>query len=260
MIDRHYYSVGEVIKQMASGVTTPWLCECEDGVKVVTKSVEELPPYQLVAEWIAGHLGLEFGVPVPGIRIVDGLSSALDMLQDRPGRMRESVPSFGSVYVENAADLQYSAIRSIDAKLKSDILIFDVWIKNDDRTLSQSGGNVNLLHRIDNKQLIVFDHNLAFDTTLDTATIVEKHVFSGENRGSDLTDWVERQDYEDRLDRCYQQLDAIVDAMPPDWRAEATEQLVSQGELQDGQDVIEDVIRPILLAYRHEDFWTEIRP
>lgn len=260
MIDGRHYSVSEVIKQMAAGVTTPWLCECEDGVKVVAKSIDELPPYQLVAEWVAGHLGVEFGIPVPGIRILDGLSNALSMLPDRPGHMLDVGPAFGSIYIENSADLQYSAIRNIDAKLKSDILIFDVWVKNDDRTLSPVGGNVNLLHRIDTKQLVVFDHNLAFDTTLDTAAIVERHVFSGENRGSDLTDWVERQDYEDRLARCYQQLDAIVDAMPAGWRTEATDQLIRQGRLQVGQDVIDDVMSPILLTYTHEDFWTEIRP
>lgn len=76
MIDGRHYSVSEVIKQMAAGVTTPWLCECEDGVKVVAKSIDELPPYQLVAELVAGHLGVEFGIPVPGIRILDGLSKA----------------------------------------------------------------------------------------------------------------------------------------------------------------------------------------
>lgn len=247
---------------MQAGITKPWLCLCDDDKKVVAKWLDTVPPKELVSEWVAGHLGKAFGLPVPGMRITSGLPELLRLLpqedQGYPGD--PDCPAFGSLFVQNAADLQFSALDSIDAKLKSDILIFDIWIRNDDRMLSDKGGNVNLLHRIDTKEIVVFDHNQAFDDNVDTATIIAKHVFSCDRMGIDLGDWVTRTEYEDRLECCYQQLDNIVAAMPPEWRQAANEQLMRSNRLKPGQDMIDDIIRPILVRHRDNEFWTEIRP
>lgn len=252
-VNNRYYCVIEIIKRMQDGKTGAWLCQSEDDEKVVVKVIEELPPFELVAEWVAGHLGIAFGLPVPPIKIIWGMQKLLPYQQvvvTRP----EIETSFGSTYVPNTSELQFEASKHIDAKLKSDILIFDVWVKNGDRTLSELGGNVNLLHDFMSDSIVVFDHNQAFSNDKTDAEIVESHVFSGKNKGLDLHDLISKVEYEDRLAACIQKLDEIVAAMPTEWRDEANQALA------DGRDVIEDIIRPILNRYTDENFWGGIRP
>ncbi|MEI8635068.1 hypothetical protein P4S72_29545 [Vibrio sp. PP-XX7] len=47
------------------------------------------------------------------------------------------------------------------------LFLFDYWIKNGDRNLTQNGGNPNLFIRSDLQSFIVLDHNLAFDVDHD---------------------------------------------------------------------------------------------
>lgn len=72
--------------------------------------------------------------------------------------------------------------RQVNDKLKTDILLFDVWVMNGDRTLSEQGGNVNLLYDTTlDKPIVVFDHNLALDKDENDINIRLHHVFSGDN-------------------------------------------------------------------------------
>jgi hypothetical protein len=70
---------------------------------------------------------------------------------------------FGSEAVSNVDELQYLFIEQVDPLLRAKILLFDWWVCNGDRTLTEYGGNVNLLWSHRDLKLHVIDHNLAFD-------------------------------------------------------------------------------------------------
>ena len=59
------------------------------------------------------------------------------------------------------------------------VLAFDWWIQNWDRTLTESGGNPNLFWSPGVKELVVIDHNQAFDPDFSEQDFMNYHVFKG---------------------------------------------------------------------------------
>ncbi|MDH8431332.1 hypothetical protein QIG28_27360, partial [Klebsiella pneumoniae] len=43
------------------------------------------------------------------------------------------------------------------------IYVFDKWVLNADRTLTDKGGNVNIIYDVGNDKYYLIDHNLSFD-------------------------------------------------------------------------------------------------
>jgi hypothetical protein len=73
--------------------------------------------------------------------------------------------------------LTVSHLKDVNVALQRDVLVFDWWVKNQDRTLTTLSGNPNLMWDAAGKRLVVIDHNLAFDRTFSTAGFSEAHVF-----------------------------------------------------------------------------------
>jgi hypothetical protein len=73
---------------------------------------------------------------------------------------------FGSRRVPNTIELSPSVLPLIDENLRARVLAFDWWVANPDRVFVDGAGNPNLLWAIDDKKLIVIDHNLAFEPSL----------------------------------------------------------------------------------------------
>jgi hypothetical protein len=94
-------------------------------------------------------------------------------------------------------------------------MLFDWWVRNEDRTLTEYGGNPNLLRTAGTGQLHVFDLNLAFDETFDEARFWQSHVFTGA-----VTQWPD----EFKLEMCRQMQSAMVrlpgiwSELPDEWR------------------------------------------
>ncbi|MDX9944074.1 MAG: hypothetical protein RBS35_04675, partial [Azonexus sp.] len=87
------------------------------------------------------------------------------------------------------------------------MLVFDWWLHNEDRYLTELGGNPNLLWDIQAEQLAVIDHNQAFDPDFDTAHFLASHVFSAcWNRVS--TDLVEQAKYLEKMETVLADLNA----------------------------------------------------
>ncbi|MFI3120278.1 MAG: hypothetical protein QX203_09880 [Methylococcaceae bacterium] len=58
-------------------------------------------------------------------------------------------------------------------------MIFDLWVENLDRTLTEKGGNPNLLWKTDESAgLYVIDHNLIFDDEFNKADFWVTHAFN----------------------------------------------------------------------------------
>ena len=127
---------------------------------------------------MAAHLAHAINLPVPQFRIVQAAKKLLDLHPE--GHDLGTAPAFGSLKVEHAQELTVSHLRDVNTALQRDILVFDWWIRNTDRFLTDKGGNPNLLWDASGNRLIVIDHNLAFDREYDTVKFSQVHVFNSQ--------------------------------------------------------------------------------
>lgn len=139
-----------------------------------------------------------FGLPLPGFEIVEvapeliqwgGIEGASDL---------GAGLAFGSLALPHVQEFSWAMLSKVDARLRRDILVFDWWINNADRTLTERGGNPNLLWDQDADGLAVIDHNQAFDADFDPLRFSHTHVFH-QDFPSVFDDMVERMAYQARL-------------------------------------------------------------
>ncbi|HBI9806134.1 TPA: HipA family kinase, partial [Escherichia coli] len=95
------------------------------------------------------------------------------------------------------------------------IYVFDKWILNADRTLTDKGGNVNILYDISNDKYYLIDHNLSFDQNAGPEDF-SVHVYGPGNRKWQY-DLVDRVEYRQRVVNSLHKLPAILDEIPEEW-------------------------------------------
>lgn len=164
----------EILDRSEQGRTHPFLCRCDDDQLYFVKG-HAAGKRSLLCEWMAGHLAHAIDLPVPQFRIVQASKALLDLHPE--GRDLGAAPAFGSLKVEHAQELTTSHLRDISPRLQRDILVFDWWVRNGDRFLTDRGGNPNLLWDASGSRLVVIDHNLAFDREYDSVKFIQSHVF-----------------------------------------------------------------------------------
>jgi len=167
--------VSEIVRRSEQGVTNPFLCRSNDGTSWFVKGLLSAGAEALRAEWIAGCLAQRMGLPMPEFAIMeisDDLiqSSVIDGVQDLAGGV-----AFGSRTIVGAQELTFTRAREVPASLQAEILLFDWWIRNDDRVLGPSGGNPNVLFSGD--EIWVIDHHNGFSKTFDVSRFGKDHVF-----------------------------------------------------------------------------------
>jgi hypothetical protein len=136
----------------------------------------------------------------------------------------------------------------VPAEIQCDVLVFDWWIHNGDRTLSETGGNPNLFWDPSDAALLVLDHNQAFDPDFDPADFRRFHAF-GRLIPALFDDLVRQSDYAKRLELGLERWDAILAEIPPEWWFVDAEMTVST--LFDAPAALE-----LLTRCRHNEFWT----
>ncbi len=167
-------TIVEILDRSEQGRTRPFLCRCEDDQLYYVKG-RDAGPRSLLCEWLAGHLGRELGLPMPAFIVVQADQSLIDLHPE--GRDLGSAPAFASAKVEHVQELTVSHLKDVESMLRRDVLVFDWWIRNQDRTLTTISGNPNLMWDAAAKRLVVIDHNLAFDREFSTVEFSETHVF-----------------------------------------------------------------------------------
>lgn len=168
-------TIVEILERSEQGRTRPFLCRCDDDQLYYVKG-RDAGPRSLLCEWLAGHLGLAFGLPLPDFTVVQAPQSLLDLYPE--GRDLGPGPAFASAKVDHVQELTVSHLDGVNASLQRDVLVFDWWVKNQDRTLSAVfDGNPNLLWDAHGKKLVVIDHNLAFDREFSAVEFSQAHVF-----------------------------------------------------------------------------------
>lgn len=208
----------DIRRRSKQGATQPFLCYADDGRQYWVKG-SKAGNEALCAEWIAGRMGQIMGLPIPDMAQVvvpEELiaASAMEGIQDLGAGVR-----FGSSHVEGAQEFDRYYVGQTEEPLRQRLLVFDVWIRNTDRTFSRpygGHGNPNLLWSTAGNRLCVIDHNNAFlpDDYFQPSEYA-RHVFTEERHR--LTAEF-KADAIARMANALGQLDAIMAEIPEAWR------------------------------------------
>lgn len=214
MVNADVVVIEEILGRAKQGKTEPFLCRGEDGNLYYVKGKNAGRRGQ-VAEWLGSSLALFFGLPVAPCVIVE---VAPELIAISPSEWQELGHglAFGSLAIRSTMEVNVANIERVPIQTRQDLLVFDWWIRNEDRTLTEHGGNPNLLWNTEHEKIVVIDHNLAFDAHFNARDFLACHIFR-EEWNSVTQDWIMRADYADRMKRCLVELETIWDRMPDEW-------------------------------------------
>jgi hypothetical protein len=167
--------ITEIISRSEQGATRPFICRADDGGRYYVKGAGA-GRKALIAEWIAGNIAREMGLPVPPFALAE--VPVMLLRYSSRGDLAEmgSAPVFASRAVEFAEELRFEHVRRIPAEQQAWTLIFDCWVTNGDRMLSENGGNPNVLWTPGDGRMHLIDHNLAFEND-PLPSLKDNHVF-----------------------------------------------------------------------------------
>lgn len=235
--------ITEILYQMKQGATAPYLCVADNGEKYVIKR-NRAGFEGCIKEWMLGKLGHAFGLPIPDCELVYVNCMLLEYNDNYQMEIGEGV-AFASQFIDDLQEVNYQQLQTDSSQIHKDLFVFDYWIRNLDRTLTELGGNPNLFFRQSNKNLVVLDHNLALDEEFDFDTYRDLHVCSG--FWLDQLDFSTQQNYSERIDNAMLFWDDLVSQIPDDWK--------------DGHadfDGFINQIRLVLNEYRDNIFWERL--
>ena len=134
----------EILNRSIQGITKPFYCRCEDGQAYFVKG-HGAGKQSLIAEYVCGRLARAFGLPVADFEIVEVPQelirwSGRDDAQDLGAGL-----AFGSRALPHVQEFSMAHMPHVAALTRKDVALFDWWVQNADRTLTEKGGNPNLL-------------------------------------------------------------------------------------------------------------------
>ncbi|WP_341859874.1 HipA family kinase [Qipengyuania sp. GPGPB31] len=235
-------SVIEVIDPIASGMTEPYRCRLSDDNLYAVKGRQALIK-GLISETVCAHLARKMGIPIPDFAIAH-IDQVLITAAGDP-QFNSSIGAgygFASLWIEPTQPLPRSLIPELDSRLMATIYAFDHWIKNGDRSLTEHGGNPNLMIELGSNSLIAFDHNLAFSESY-SPTELEVHACR-EAWLDESKNLVFRGECERKFDEASSGLRHFIDDLPTDWL--------------DAEDGLADQIAKTLARSASDQFWDEM--
>lgn len=236
--------ITEILEPCEQGRTRPYKCRGEDGWVYFVKG-RQTDRASLWHEWICGHLARRLGLNVPPFAIVD---ITLELLSEAPPAWREMGvgPAFGSRQHPATLWVEQASLDAVPVAMQRDLLVYDWWVRNGDRLT----GNTNLLWDVEARELVVIDHNLAFDADFARQSFLVHHVFAHQWQCV-TTDLVACAEYVARLSECLDVFDEACQSAPEEWRWANDERDVPA-------NVDLSAIRKILHRCEHPDFWNAL--
>lgn len=200
----------EILGPSEQGNARPYKCRGEDGQIYFVKG-RQTTRACLWHEWICANLAQRFELRIPPFQIVEICQELLD---ESPKDWCDLGvgPAFGSQLHPNASWMEISTLSQVPQHTQRDVLVFDWWIRNGDRLK----GNPNLLWDASSKELVVIDHNLAFDSDFSATVFLAHHVFASQWE-TISTDLVMLAEYSERLSDALQGLEDDCSNVPLDW-------------------------------------------
>lgn len=235
----------EIIGRASQGVTKPFICRGDDDEIYFVKG-RGAGKRSLICEWVTGKLAMALGLPVAPFDIVE-VPDALIQLASRSDLSELGAgPAFGSRKV-TVVELTLTHLLDVPIEMQRDVLAFDWWVRNADRTLSATGGNPNLFWDVEHEKLLVIDHNQAFDMSFSVEIFVELHAFHGQ-LDSLLGDWIQQQQYGTRFTQALAQWEHICNTVPAEWWFIDSERTLPT-------DFDRAAMRQLLLMCQGDTFW-----
>lgn len=235
----------EIIRRSDQGITRPYICRGDNSEIYFVKGKSAGRRSQ-ICEWIAGKLGLAFGLPIAPFEIVEvpeelmALDCGLDLSDLGSG------PAFGSQRQE-VMEFNFAVVNEVPNSLQQDVLAFDWWVRNNDRLLTEKGGNPNLLWNPEDQTLVVIDHNQAFDPEFNPDIFAESHVFSAQKHQV-FGDMICCQDYNQKFSLALENWSSICDGIPKEW-------FFADKEMTVPVNISLDDVRRQLGEYQKNSFW-----
>ncbi len=211
---------------MEQGFTQPFLVRAQDDALYVAKG-HTTARKGLFAEWLCAHIGRALDLPIPPFALLEVTPDLLSMMGPEAVDLGAGI-AFGSRLEPLAQELTLHQTAQVAPDLRRLVLAFDWWLENADRTLSDTGGNPNLLWRTTEPNLLVIDHNLAFDSKFDPTRFLDTHVFRRDAQGL-FDDWVNRVEMQQRLRSVLPAFDGALASLPEEWHWVDTERTVPVG-------------------------------
>lgn len=235
--------ITEIIRPLAQGFTQPYLCRGADGIQYVVKG-NDATREGLINEWVCANIGIKFGLPIP----VPVIASVPTMFTEYSEYPNLSIGEcFGSTYISGLSEVIYSQLDQLDRETLLDLYVFDYWIKNGDRSLTELGGNPNFFVDVKQQSAVVIDHNLAFDNQFSINTHKQSHV-SSKFWNSDQTRMFDFPVYECKLKHGLSCFDQCIEQIPDIWFH----------DLEHKAGVV-NRLKLTLSAYEQADFWEGLK-
>lgn len=235
-------SIKTIHNQSIQGMTSPFYCTASDNLNYYVKGLQANRQSQ-INEWICAHLAQAFGLPIPTFKLLYVEERLYDILPSNQKTIGIGY-AFGSQERAGVNWLEKHHIARLEKPTKRDILVFDKWIRNLDRT----AGNHNLIFNISEFELFVIDHNLAFDREFDHQKFLESHLFAKE--WDDVCgDWIERETYKNKMKTAMQTFEHAWQTLPEEWRWSNNEHDLPAQRLSKAH------INDILNHYENSEFW-----
>jgi hypothetical protein len=237
----------EIVRRSEQGATRPFICIGENGARYFVKGINANRDGQ-INEWICANLAEYFELPVARYQIVDVPE---ELIFVHPSGIDLSDLGVGPAFASEAVpldEINYSSIDLVEEEIQQDVVIFDWWIKNGDRCLSEVGGNPNLFWNPDEQELVVIDHNLAFDPDVSQDELARSHIFNREISASLSTDFFRRGEFEQRMAAALDHWDDILAMIPDEWNYKDSEMTIDTDYDYEG-------VRTTLDQYLQEGFW-----
>lgn len=237
-------TIVEIGERSEQGRTQPHHCIGDDGNHYMVKlgSLLSAGWRSLVCEWLAGRLAQMLGLPVAPFAQVEVDADLVNALRGRrPGELVAG-PAFGSRWMAHARDLEPSLVRKCPREFRRDLVAFDWWVHNADRSLGEVSGNPNLLWATGRP--IVIDHNMAFDLEFDGTDFMSTHVFRADFEEI-RWDLLLRASYQQRFTALLPQFPILWSELPHNW----THSEDGTARWQAGD------FEAVLLRAGRDDFW-----
>lgn len=237
----------EIMGRSEQGVTRPFICRGDDGNVYFVKG-RGAGNASLICEWIAGNLAKRLGLPIAPFEIVEVPPELLEIVGGEHRTQLGAGKAFASRKLP-VVELTASQLMEVPPDQQRDVLAFDWWVRNADRTLSEDGGNPNLFWDFERESLVVIDHNQAFDRSFSVPDFVDTHAFRAYWYAI-TSDWVTRKAYYDRFAAAMTDWPEICDTVPPEWWFADPEQTLPT-------DFDIEAARQTLMRYELDGFWSK---
>lgn len=240
----HQPFIHEVWERTEQGMTRPYRCGADDGHSYYVKS-RGAGWRSLVCEWVAGRLAVQLTLPIAAFAQVQ-VPEAFEMILKQRGDPDLATGfAFGSRIAEHTREFEPSLLSRCALAFRRDLVAFDWWVRNADRTLGVLSGNPNLLWNTQVEAPVVIDHNMAFDPDFDAGLFMETHVFRTDFEAI-RADMLLRADYEQRFTGLLPGFATIWAELPQNWAVD-----------EDGQTRVDpDEFLAMLRRVNEPGFWT----